>query len=141
MANNEEETPATSSGATAQVATSSNRPIVMPEAFSAAGNEEWDSWLSHFEDCAVINEWIDARKAQFLAVRMRGAALLQLQSLSPDVRGDYTGLKRALREKFVLKERIENRVQKRSMKRSVEPCKSRQCAKRSLVGLRVGRSE
>ena len=107
MVNNEGETPAPSSGATAQAATSSNRPIVMPEAFSAAGNEEWDSWLSHFEDCAVINEWNDARKAQFLAVRMRGAALLQLQSLSPDVRGDYTGLKRALREKFVPKERIE----------------------------------
>ena len=107
MVNNEGETPAPSSGATAQAATSSNRPIVMPEAFSAAGNEEWDSWLSHFEDCAVINEWNDARKAQFLAVRMRGAALLQLQSLSPDVRGDYTDLKRALREKFVPKERIE----------------------------------
>ena len=107
MINPDGETPAPSSGATAQAATSSNRPIVMPEAFSAAGNEEWDSWLSHFEDCAVINEWNDARKAQFLAVRMRGAALLQLQSLSPDVRGDYTGLKRALREKFVPKERIE----------------------------------
>ncbi|CAH3157892.1 unnamed protein product, partial [Porites lobata] len=107
MVNPDGETPAPSSGATAQAATSSNRPIVMPEAFSAAGNEEWDSWLSHFEDCAVINEWNDARKAQFLAVRMRGAALLQLQSLSPDVRGDYTGLKRALREKFVPKERIE----------------------------------
>lgn len=100
---------ATSSGATAssQAASNSNRPVVMPEAFSAGGNEEWDSWLSHFEDCAVINEWNDARKAQFLAVRMRGAALLQLQSLSPDVRGDYTVLKTALREKFVPKERIE----------------------------------
>ena len=52
---------------------------------------------SHFEDCAVINEWNDARKAQFLAARMRGAALLQLQSLSPVVREDYTDLKRALR--------------------------------------------
>ena len=57
----------------------------MPEAFSAAGSEEWDSLLSHFEDCSVINEWSDARKAQFLAVRMSGAALLQLQSLSPEV--------------------------------------------------------
>lgn len=73
MVNPDGETPAPSSGATAQAATSSIRPIVMPEAFSAAGNEEWDSWLSHFEDCAVINEWNDARKAQFLAVRMRGA--------------------------------------------------------------------
>ena len=107
MVNNEAETPAPSSGATAQAATSSNRPVVMLEAFLATRNKEWDSWLSHFEDCAVITECNDARKAQFLAVRMRGATLLQLQSLSPDVRGDYTDLKRALREKFVPKERIE----------------------------------
>ena len=107
MVHNEGETPTTSSGATAQAATSSNRPIVMPEAFSASGNEEWDSWLSHFEDCAVINKWNDARKVQFLSVRIRGSALLQLQSLSPDVQGDYTNLKRALREQFVPKGRME----------------------------------
>ena len=45
MVTNEGETPAPSSGAIAQAATSSSRLIVMPEAFSAAGNEEWDSWL------------------------------------------------------------------------------------------------
>lgn len=202
MVHNEGETPTTSSGATAQAATSSNRPIVMPEPFSATGNEEWDSCLSHFEDCAVINEWNDAHKVQFLSVRIRGFALLQLQSLSPDVQGDYTNLKRALREQFVPKGRMElhkvefharrrerdkklpdlasslrrligkaypeaisdlqdsiakdqfidaledreirirseNRVQKHWMKRSVKPCKSRQCMKRSLGG-RVGRSE
>ena len=66
MVNNEGETPTTSSGATAQAAatTSSNRPIVMPEAFSAAGHEEWDSWLSHFEDwghVAPTTEFITGR--------------------------------------------------------------------------------
>ena len=50
----------------------------MPETFSVAGNK-WDSLLSHFEDCAVINKWNDAHKPQFLAVCMRGALLLQLQ--------------------------------------------------------------
>ena len=118
MVKNEGETPAPSSGATAQAATSSNRPIVMPEAFLAVENEEWDSWLSHFEDCAVINEWNHASKAQFLAFRMRGATLLQLQSLSPDMRGDYTGLKRALREKFEPKEQIElNKAEFRARRR------------------------
>ena len=42
MVNNGGEAPALSSGATAQAATSSNRPINMAEVFSAAGNEEWD---------------------------------------------------------------------------------------------------
>ena len=104
-----EETPSTSLGTIAlSQPAASNRPIVMPEEFSAAGSEEWDSWLSHFEDCSVIiNEWSDHRNAQSLAVHMRGTALLQLQSLSPEVRGDYTNLKRALREKFVPKEYIE----------------------------------
>ena len=90
----------------------------MPEAFLAVENEEWDLWLSHFEDCAVINEWNHASKAQFLAFRMRGAALLQLQSLAPDVRGDYTGLKRALRKKFEPKEQIElNKAEFRARRR------------------------
>ena len=86
---------------------SQHRPIVMPESFAALDSEEWDSWISHFEDCAELNEWNGARRAQFLAVRTRGAALLQLQSLSPGVRGNYTDLKRALREKFVPEERVE----------------------------------
>ena len=79
----------------------------MPESFAALDSEEWDSWISHFEDCAVINGCGDERKAQFLAVRMRRAALLQLQSLATGVRGNYATLKEALREKFVPKERIE----------------------------------
>ena len=68
----------------------------MPETFSVAGNKEWDSLLSHFEDCTVINKWNDACKPQFLAVCIRGALLLQLQSLSPDGQGDYTDLKIAV---------------------------------------------
>ena len=61
-----EETPSTSLGTIAlSQPAASNRPIVMPEEFSAAGSEEWDSWLSHFEDCSVIiNEWSDHRNAQ-----------------------------------------------------------------------------
>ena len=79
----------------------------MPESFAALDREEWDLWLSHFEDCAVINGWDDEGKAQFLAVRMCGAALLQLQSMATGVQGNYATLKEALREKFVPKERIE----------------------------------
>lgn len=98
---------ATLSGAGTSTSVSQNRPVVMPESFAALDNEEWDSWISHFEDCAIINGWNDRRKAQFLAVRMRGAALLQLQSLATGVRENYATLKEALREKFVPKERVE----------------------------------
>ena len=98
---------AASSGAGASASVSQNRPVVMPESFAALDSEEWDSWISHFEDCAVINGWSDERKAQFLAIRMRGTALLQLQGLATGVRENYTTLKGALRQKFVPKERIE----------------------------------
>ena len=100
-------TSSSSSGASAQSQSGSLRPIVMPESFAAGENEDWDSWISHFEDCAILNGWNNERKAQFLAVRMRGAALLQLQSLSSVVRGNYDDFKKALREKFVPQERIE----------------------------------
>lgn len=100
-----ENTTPSSSGATA--ALSQNRPIVMPESFAALDSEEWDSWLAHFEDCAEINGWNLARRAQFLAVRMRGAALLQLQSIPATVRANYDDVKTALRLKFVPQERIE----------------------------------
>ena len=79
----------------------------MPESLAALHSEEWDSWISHFEDCPVINGWSHERKAQFLAVRIRGAALLQLQGLARGVRENYATLKGALREKFVPKERVE----------------------------------
>ena len=98
---------ATLSGSGTSTSVSQNRPVVMPESFAALDNAEWDSWISHFEDCAIINGWNDRRKAQFLAVRMRGAALPQLQSLATGARENYATLKEALREKFVPKERVE----------------------------------
>ena len=68
------ETSSTSSGTTA--------PPQAVAGIFVGGSEEWDSWLSHFKDCSVINKWSEARKAQFLHVCMRGAALLQQQSIA-----------------------------------------------------------
>ena len=98
---------AASSSLLTSASVSQNRPMVMPESFAALDSEEWDSRISHFEDCIVINSWSDEQKARFLAVRMRGAALLQLQRLTTGVRENYVTLKTTLREKFVPKERVE----------------------------------
>jgi len=62
MVNEGESAPSSGSGASTSV--SQNRPVVMPESFAALDSEEWDSWISHFEDCAVINGWSDERKAR-----------------------------------------------------------------------------
>lgn len=79
----------------------------MPESFAALENNEWDSWISYFEDCAVIKGWSEGQKAQFLAVLMHGSAFRELQNLATDARENYATLKEALREQFVLKERVE----------------------------------
>ena len=46
---------ATPSGSGTSASVLQNRPVVMPESFPALDNKEWDSWTSHFEDCAIIN--------------------------------------------------------------------------------------
>lgn len=35
----------------------------MPESFAALDSEEWDSWIAHFDDCAVINGWNAGKKS------------------------------------------------------------------------------
>ena len=48
------------------------RPAVMPEAYNGVG--DWVEYLQYFNQCARVNEWNDVQKAQYLAVRLRGAA-------------------------------------------------------------------
>ena len=48
------------------------RPAVMPETYDGSG--DWIEYHHYFEQCAQINRWQDADKAQFLAVRLRGPA-------------------------------------------------------------------
>ena len=95
----------------------------MPESFAVLDSEEWDSWISHFDDCTVINGWSDGPKAQFLAVRMHGAAMLQLQSLATGMRENYATLKTALWEKFVPKEQVElHKAEFRARHRETKSC-------------------
>lgn len=79
----------------------------MLESSAVSDSEEWDSWVSHFMDFAVINSWSDQRKTQFLTVCMHGAALLQVQSLATGMRENYAMLKEVLHKKFVPKEQVE----------------------------------
>lgn len=83
----------TASSSGAATALSQNRPILTAKSFAAQDSEEWDSWLAHFEDFAEIKGWNPAQRAQFLGVRRRGAALLQLQSIPATVRANYDNLK------------------------------------------------
>ena len=116
--------PADLSSTGAGAVLSQNRPIVMPESFAALDSEERDSWIAHFDYCAVINDWNAERKAPFLAVRMRGAALLQLENIPAAVQGNYDDLKAAVREKCDPQKR--GSVTKQSFGRGVEK-RTRNC--------------
>ena len=48
------------------------RPAVMPEAYD--GSDDWVEYHQYYDNCALVNGWADAQKAQFLGVRLRGAA-------------------------------------------------------------------
>lgn len=96
-----------SSSGGGSVSTGPVRPIVMPEAFSAAKDEDWFSWIQHFEDCADLNEWSDEKRCKFLSVRLRGVALHSAQDLPADVRTDYNAFTKALTQAFMPKERVE----------------------------------
>ena len=36
-----------------------SKPIILPETFS--GDKNWEQWMFHFRDCAVVNEWDDSQ--------------------------------------------------------------------------------
>ena len=83
------------------------RPIVMPEAFSAKKDEDWISWIRHFEDCADLNEWSQEKRCKFLSVRLRGVALQTSQGFPETVRSNYENYKTALAQAFLPKERVD----------------------------------
>ena len=82
------------------------RPIVMPDAFAGSKEEDFDSWISYFENCADINGWTAEIKCKFIAVRLRGTALKTYQSLPQDAKADYVALKKALKSKFIPVEKL-----------------------------------
>ena len=44
------------------------RPLVLPDRFS--GKEEWNQWISHFDNVAAVNTWNEAQKLLWLNVRL-----------------------------------------------------------------------
>lgn len=83
-----------------------NRPVVMPEAFSGAANDErdWASYMAYFEQCAELNGWNPANgpdlRAQFLTVRLHGAAQRFAATLPNNVRRDWALLTQQLTNRF-----------------------------------------
>ncbi|VDI78911.1 Hypothetical predicted protein, partial [Mytilus galloprovincialis] len=65
------------------------------------GTSEWSDFKSHFDACAVINNWDDQEKGLYLVTALRGQAhreCLVIYLLRKEM--DYTTLIKALQERF-----------------------------------------
>ena len=75
-----------------------SKPIVFPDIFD--GSIDFDDWLANLKLCSEINNWDEDRKAQFLAVKLRGPALQVYADLAEENKGDFEVIVHALKERF-----------------------------------------
>ena len=81
------------------------RPRVMPDHFDGTGS--WSDFISHFRTVAVINDWTEQDKAQFLAVSLRGEACQMLRFLPAETRRNFRRLQQALENHYEPSDRTE----------------------------------
>ena len=74
------------------------KPLVLPEKFS--GREEWNQWISHFENVAAVNMWDEAQKLLWMKVRLTERAQTAFQHFPDAIQRDYTATKGAMKERF-----------------------------------------
>ena len=96
-----------------------NKMTISPETYD--GNTPLIDYLTHFYLVAAANKWTDDQKALHLAISLRGSAQQLLTTLSFQVRGDFTALVAALKQRFSsqMLERL-HRTELRNLKRTPE---------------------
>ena len=73
-------------------------PRIKPESFS--GNEDWEEYQSHFEDCAELSRWDHRSKILFLAASLKGQARTYYMSLEAHDKRSYSALVFKMKQRF-----------------------------------------
>ena len=73
-------------------------PPMKPQTFN--GDEDWESYLSHFEVCAELGRWSHQDKALYLAACLRGNAQVYYMTLKVAERSSYHTLTVKLGQRF-----------------------------------------
>ena len=73
-------------------------PRIKPESYS--GNEDWEEYQSHFEDCAELSRWDHRSKVLFLAASLKGHARTYYMSLDTCDKRSYSALVYKMRQRF-----------------------------------------
>lgn len=74
------------------------RPSMQPTPYS--GSDDWDEYISHFENCAELGRWSDRDKILALSASLRGAARTFYISLSVEEKHSYLSLVGKLGQRF-----------------------------------------
>ena len=71
---------------------------IKPDTFN--GDDDWDQYISHFENCAELGQWTDRERALTLAACLKGQARVFYASLSAREVYDYKSLTNKLEQRF-----------------------------------------
>lgn len=64
------------------------------------GKSDWNDFKSHFDACAIINNWDDEDRGLYLAAALRGPAQAVFSDLPPENRMEFYTLVQALEDRF-----------------------------------------
>lgn len=73
-------------------------PTVKPDPYS--GQDSWEEYISHFENCADLSKWDHRQKVLMLAASLRGQARTFYMSLSCEQKNSYRALVASLNQRF-----------------------------------------
>lgn len=79
---------------------SHNRPSITIKPEKYEGEEDWEQYFSHFEDCAELGQWTNKEKLLTLAACLKGQARAFYTTLSRQEKGTYEDLAFALEQRF-----------------------------------------
>ncbi|KRX24114.1 Retrovirus-related Pol polyprotein from transposon 17.6 [Trichinella nelsoni] len=74
------------------------RTMAIPEQYD--GSSDWDEWLEHFEDAAVVNGWSEAEKLKWLPLSLSQKVRSTFRQLPPSIRSSYRSCVTSLKERL-----------------------------------------
>jgi hypothetical protein len=76
------------------------RPAITIKPDKYSGEDDWEQYISHFQDCAELGKWNDQEKLLTLAACLRGQARAFYTTLTRPDKASFRDLARALEQRF-----------------------------------------
>jgi len=86
------------------------RHHIKPDPYS--GDDDWDQYISYFEDCAELAQWSSKERLLYLATSLKGQARLFYSSLPTEEKRSYRFLTARLEQRFGCKRQQERWISK-----------------------------